>query len=1101
MRVLTSAIRTGLIFWSFFSLLVISRPSPVSAATYTGVVSGPNDTTYTGTIFSSNAIQTILGTDVNVPVYHFLLFENVEINRGSTINSAVFSATLTEAIANTVRVRIRASNVGNAVAPTNASEFTTKQNQLTEQYVDWQVPSGSFGASLSSPDLVGVVQAVINREDWTAGNSIMIYISENGSDAWSGRRIAGGAWGGSEPKPSLSIDYQPINLAPVAVDDSFSVNEQISLNVLENDSDADGDSLSLAELTTPEHGTASIENNEIVYVPSAGYVGNDSFVYTISDGQGHSDTATVTVTVLENPLYYSYSFDIDRSSVPTLYYNDLSLKVHLGTVSSVSVTLEGQLAPFTYDNVGGDVYFTTPNSGHVQIKFKNPTKTSGFTVSKLALKDNKKFAWSHGLDDNTFLKAQIDLIKAKGWRASLFLIGQSIDDTRDEDWIVDKPEIVRLLADGWNMGNHTWGHDCYVQNIPTDEEIRTTILQGFNRVQGIIDSSLVPNHRQIAFAAPCFESVYNSYINAMRSAQETTVLYNESAGASLMIVNPDASSYSASSKTAEPVSGQTTLIGRDTVIESAPTSANAILDWMNTNAASNRHFWYNTLTHGNQETNLAVVLNYAYSNYGPGGSGVMWMAPSDEIYSYLLVRDNAQIANADLTQLSDGSGLTISNITSSTTNNSAVINWNTDREANSQVYLGLTTAVSDSLPTSSTLTTSHAFDIIELVPCTRYYYKVRSTDDFEGSKTSSVGYFDTSGCVGSASIDDFADETIPTSGGSLSLMDNDQGVSLIVPSSFSSQAATFQAKKLAVSSVLDVAPVPDGLSVVGSSMFDLKALVNTMDLVSSFDNPVTVSLTYLPEDIAGLDESELKIYRFDGVSWDQLSNCSVDASVHTVTCQTEHFSVFALFGAPPTVEEVLIPVNNSNTVAVSSNSGSSSGSRSPACVATKPGKVPDLFQINAFSRSARLFFTPLSDTSSYYVSFSTSPNAEEHGALVTLAREGVQNFSVSFLKPNTTYFFKVRGQNGCVPGEWSNTLMIRTNNINYYRYFPSKPIFGNKIAFSETISKNAFSQEKTITVTPTPDLVQKPSVIPTIQKDAPAPRVKEGKRCFLWWCW
>ncbi|NTU86382.1 MAG: hypothetical protein HGA45_44805, partial [Chloroflexales bacterium] len=53
--------------------------------------------------------------------------------------------------------------------------------------------------------------------------------------------------------------------------------------------------------------------------------------------------------------------------------------------------------------------------------------------------------------------------------------------------------------------------------------------------------------------------------------------------------------------------------------------------------------------HGGQEDNLTLVLNKAYSAYGPGGTNELWMAPSDEIYSYLLVRDNTDLAGGTLT--------------------------------------------------------------------------------------------------------------------------------------------------------------------------------------------------------------------------------------------------------------------------------------------------------------------------------------------------------------------------------------------------------------------------------------------------------------------
>jgi len=122
---------------------------------------------------------------------------------------------------------------------------------------------------------------------------------------------------------------------------------------------------------------------------------------------------------------------------------------------------------------------------------------------------------------------------------------------------------------------------------------------------------------------------------------------------------------------------------------------------------------------------------------------------------------------------------------------------------------------------------------------------------------------------------------------------------------------------------------------------------------------------------------------------------------------------------------VKIGSTTNNTTNVSNNSSNSSTS-SPSCNDTTPTGISDLFQINVNSTTAKLFFTPISSTNRYHISFSTKPNAEEHGADVTLAREGVQNFTVNLLKPNTTYYFKVRGLNGCMAGNWSNIMKITT---------------------------------------------------------------------------
>jgi hypothetical protein len=72
----------------------------------------------------------------------------------------------------------------------------------------------------------------------------------------------------------------------------------VTIPVLANDSDPDGDTLTVTSATQGEHG-ASVVNGDgtIAYTPAAGFTGTDTFTYTISDGRGGTATATVTLSV------------------------------------------------------------------------------------------------------------------------------------------------------------------------------------------------------------------------------------------------------------------------------------------------------------------------------------------------------------------------------------------------------------------------------------------------------------------------------------------------------------------------------------------------------------------------------------------------------------------------------------------------------------------------------------------------------------------------------------------------------------------------------------------------------------------------------------
>ena len=92
----------------------------------------------------------------------------------------------------------------------------------------------------------------------------------------------------------------PQNLPPVAVNDSASTaaGTPVTIPVLANDSDPDGDPLTVTNLTQPANGTAQVNANQsVTYTPAAGFTGSDSFTYRARDGQANSNVATVAVTV------------------------------------------------------------------------------------------------------------------------------------------------------------------------------------------------------------------------------------------------------------------------------------------------------------------------------------------------------------------------------------------------------------------------------------------------------------------------------------------------------------------------------------------------------------------------------------------------------------------------------------------------------------------------------------------------------------------------------------------------------------------------------------------------------------------------------------
>jgi gliding motility-associated-like protein len=158
--------------------------------------------------------------------------------------------------------------------------------------------------------------------------------------------------------PMLVLLYiAPINDAPSAINDSFTVPENITslLDVLANDFDIDGDQLELRSIVqAPQHGTAVINNGQVAYLAAQGYTGTtDQFRYRACDPSNGCDNATVYITIIpENdaPIANEDSF-INPANNATLdvLANDSDEEGDQITITSVT--------PIASSNILGNAIF------------------------------------------------------------------------------------------------------------------------------------------------------------------------------------------------------------------------------------------------------------------------------------------------------------------------------------------------------------------------------------------------------------------------------------------------------------------------------------------------------------------------------------------------------------------------------------------------------------------------------------------------------------------------------------------------------------------------------------------------------------------------
>ncbi|MFH0773778.1 MAG: peptidoglycan-binding protein [bacterium] len=107
-----------------------------------------------------------------------------------------------------------------------------------------------------------------------------------------------------------------------------------------------------------------------------------------------------------------------------------------------------------------------------------------------------------------------------------------------------------------------------------------------------------------------------------------------------------------------------------------------------------------------------------------------------------------------------------------------------------------------------------------------------------------------------------------------------------------------------------------------------------------------------------------------------------------------------------------------------SSSPSGENVKAPTCSKSPPNSAPNLFQVTTTQTQATLYFTPLRENISYYfVAYGFKPGDMRFGTSFEWGPyDGVIDYTVNMLTPGTTYYFTVRGGNGCATGPWSAAL-------------------------------------------------------------------------------
>ncbi|OGH44996.1 MAG: hypothetical protein A3J14_03925 [Candidatus Levybacteria bacterium RIFCSPLOWO2_02_FULL_37_18] len=261
-----------------------------------------------------------------------------------------------------------------------------------------------------------------------------------------------------------------------------------------------------------------------------------------------------------------------------------------------------------------------------------------------------------------------------------------------------------------------------------------------------------------------------------------------------------------------------------------------------------------------------------------------------------------------------------------------------------------------------------------------------------------------------------------TGGQSITLSNSSlSGVNVSIPDSTSVLApSSWNGKIQPPKTGSSIGTAPSGFS-IGNTVIE----VGSADAVLLFDKPVVVTLSGVTGEVGYKASGSTTWNKIDTIcnSYDNPTNvvfpgeCRVSNGTDT-KIYTYHFTSFGSLTE--------IATTTSSTGENSGTGGTAGGNASaPVCSDTKPGSAPALISWVANNpNEATLTWTKAQNPVTYYlIAYGTSPGTLEFGN-PNIGGSDTTSYAIKGLSGGTTYYFKVRAGNGCMPGDYSNELSV-----------------------------------------------------------------------------
>ncbi len=244
---------------------------------------------------------------------------------------------------------------------------------------------------------------------------------------------------------------QPGNRAPVARNDQreTGVGQSFWFNVLDNDTDADGDALFTTLLDGPDNGTFQFDlDGDVFYRPDPGFVGVDTLRYRAEDGKSPGDVATFTITVGNPGNTNPVARNDQRETAPgqSFWFNVLDNDTDADGDELFTFLIDGPDNGTIQFDLDGDVFYR-PNAGFVGVetlRYRAEDASGG--------SDTATFTITVGDPDNADPVARNDARSTDAGQSFWF-------NVLDNDTDADGDELFTFLIDGPDNGTFQFDLD------------------------------------------------------------------------------------------------------------------------------------------------------------------------------------------------------------------------------------------------------------------------------------------------------------------------------------------------------------------------------------------------------------------------------------------------------------------------------------------------------------------------------------------------------------------------------------------------------------------------------------------------------------------